>query len=454
MMDTSINIMETEKISPKITAQNVHDVLREKMLVDGFNFVLDLERSHGLTIVDKKTGDEYLDFFSFFASSPVGLNHPKINTPEFRERLADAAMNKTSNSDIYTIEMTKFVETFSRIAVPDFMKHLFFIEGGALAVENGLKVAFDWKVKKNFIRGYKEERGTQVIHFREAFHGRTGYTMSLTNTDPAKIALYPKFNWPRIINPKITFPINENLNHIINIENQAIDEINMAIKYNRDDIALIIIEPIQGEGGDNFFRKEFFMKLREIADENEILLMFDEVQTGLGMTGKLWAFEHFVEPDIISFGKKVQVCGIMVNDRIDDISENVFKKSSRINSTWGGNLTDMVRSEKNLQIIIEENLVENARIMGNYLLNSLIDLQNEFPEYVSQARGLGLMCSFNLPSKEIRNKFLAELYENKMIMLGCGAHSVRFRPSLIVSQENIDDGILRIKNVLNMLHKL
>ncbi len=452
MMDTSIKIMKTEKIAAKITAQNVHDVLRKKMLVDGFNFVLDLERSHGLTIVDKKTGDEYLDFFSFFASSPVGLNHPKINTPEFREKLADAAMNKTSNSDIYTVEMAKFVDTFSRIAVPDHFKHLFFVDGGALAVENGLKVAFDWKVKKNFIRGYKEERGTQVIHFREAFHGRTGYTMSLTNTDPAKIALYPKFNWPRIINPKINFPLNENINQIINLENQAIDEIHTAIKYNRDDIALIIIEPIQGEGGDNFFRKEFFMKLREIADENEILLMFDEVQTGLGMTGKMWAFEHFAEPDIISFGKKVQVCGIMVNNRIDDISENVFKKSSRINSTWGGNLTDMVRSEKNLQIIEEENLVENARIMGNYLLDCLIDLQNEFPEYVTQARGLGLMCSFNLPSKEMRNKFLAELYENKMVMLGCGRQTVRFRTPLIITKEQIDLGMQIIRNTLYRLH--
>ena len=446
-MDTSIHI--PEKIDLEITAQNVHSTLAKKMLVDGFEFVLDLNRSRGLTIVDEKNGDEYLDFFSFFASSPVGINHPKINTPEFREELAVSAMNKPSNSDVYTVEMAKFVDTFSRIAVPESFNHLFFVEGGTLAVENGLKVAFDWKVRKNFIKGYKQERGHQIIHFREAFHGRSGYTMSLTNTDPVKIAHYPKFNWPRIINPKIKFPLSDNLNEVLKLEHQAIDEIYEVIKNNPDDIALIIIEPVQGEGGDNFFRKEFFEKLREIADENEILLMMDEVQTGIGLTGKMWAHEHFVEPDIVAFGKKVQVCGIMVNDRIDDISENVFKKSSRINSTWGGNLTDMVRSRKYFEIIEEENLVDNARVMGNYLLENLLEIQNEFPELVSQARGLGLMCSFDLPSPELRTKFLKEIYRDKLIMLGCGVRTVRFRPPLIIQKDQIDQGIKIIRNVLH-----
>lgn len=447
MMDTLIQV--TEKINPKISAQNVHSTLAKKMLVDGFDFVLDLNKSHDLTIVDEKTGEEYLDFFSFFASSPVGTNHPKINNDEFREELAVSAMNKPSNSDVYTVEMAKFVDTFSRIAVPESFKHLFFIESGTLAVENGLKTAFDWKVKKNFIKGYKQERGHQVIHFREAFHGRSGYTMSLTNTDPVKIAHYPKFSWPRITNPKIKFPVQENLKEILNLENQAIDEIYDVIKRNPDDIALIIIEPIQGEGGDNFFRKEFFQKLREIANENEILLMMDEVQTGIGLTGKMWAHEHFVEPDIVAFGKKVQVCGIMVNDRIDDVSENVFKKSSRINSTWGGNLTDMVRSRRYFEIIEEENLVENARIMGKYLLENLLEIQNEFPEFISQARGLGLMCSFDLPNPEFRTKFLKEIYRNKLVMLGCGTKTIRFRPPLIVQKEHVDQGMRIIKNVLH-----
>ncbi len=437
--------------SSKVTAQNVHEVLNKKMLVDGFGFVLDLEKSHDLILIDEKSGDEYLDFFSFFASAPIGINHPKMRTPEFIEELIVAGINKPSNSDIYTVEMAKFVDTLYETAVPDYFKHLFFVDGGTLAVENGLKTAFDWKVRKNFMKGYKEERGQQVIHFRESFHGRSGYTMSLTNTDPIKTQYYPKFNWPRIINPKIKFPIEKNLDEIISLENQAIEEIKAAIKNNKDDIAVIIIEPIQGEGGDNFFRKEFFLKLREIADENEILLMFDEVQTGVGMTGKMWAHEHFVKPDIMSFGKKVQVCGIMVNNRIDDIEDNVFKKSSRINSTWGGNLTDMVRSKRYFEIIKEENLIENAASVGNYLLSSIMEIQSEFPNLVSQARGLGLMCSFNLPTPEIRKQFLDKLYKNKMIMLGSGLTTVRFRPPLILTNDFVDVGIKIIRDTLTGL---
>lgn len=435
-----------------INAGDVHDILRKKMLVDGFDFVLDIQNSCGVRLTDAITGEEFLDFFSFFASSPVSVNHPKLTTPEFREKIGRiAAFNKPSNSDLYSVEMAEFVDTFCRVAVPEAFKYLFFIDGGALAVENGLKVAFDWKVKKNFLKGYREEKGHQVIHFKEAFHGRSGYTMSLTNTDPNKVQYFPKFNWPRITNPYIKFPLEENLNEVIALENRAIDEIYAAIKENKDDIALIIIEPIQAEGGDHYFRKEFLMKLREIADENEILLMFDEVQTGLGLTGKMWAHQHYVTPDIVSFGKKMQVCGIMVTDRIDDIEDHCFRKSSRINSTWGGNLVDMVRSTRNLEIIEEDNLVENAAKMGKYLLDNLQDLQHEFPELISQSRGLGLMCSFDLPTPELRKEFVEECYKNRLLILPCGQKSVRFRPVLNVSKGELEEGLKIIKNVLYLI---
>ncbi|OGU99894.1 MAG: L-lysine 6-transaminase, partial [Ignavibacteria bacterium RIFOXYB2_FULL_36_7] len=313
----------------KIQAEDVHQILKQYMLADGFEFVPDLKNSHGIYLVDEKTGDSYIDFFTFFASSPLGLNHPKLLNA--KDELTAVAVNKPSNSDIFTTYMAEFVDTFGSIAKPDYMKYLFFISGGTLAVENGLKVAFDWKVQKNFVKGYKEEKGQQVIHFKQAFHGRSGYTLSLTNTEPNKIKYFPRFNWPRITNPKITFPLDLHLDEVIKSEQKTVDEIYTAIKNNPDDIAVIIIEPIQGEGGDNFFRKEFFEKLREIADENEILLMFDEVQTGFGLTGKFWAAEHYVKPDIIAFGKKAQICGITVSDRIDDIDEHCFRKPSRIN---------------------------------------------------------------------------------------------------------------------------
>jgi L-lysine 6-transaminase len=346
------------------------------------------------------------------------------------------------------------VETFFEVAVPDYFKYVFFIDGGALAVENALKTAFDWKVRKNFAKGIKEEKGHQIIHFKEAFHGRSGYTLSLTNTaDPRKYQYFARFNWPRVLNPKITFPLTlERLEEVRLAEQESLRQIKQAIADNPDDIAAIIIEPIQGEGGDNHFRGEFFRELRKIADENDILLIFDEVQTGVGLTGKMWAHEHFgVQPDIMAFGKKTQVCGILVTDRIDEVENNVFKESSRINSTWGGNLTDMVRSQKYLEIIQEENLVEHTAKMGEYFEKKMDELEKEFPELISNVRARGLFAAFTLPNPEIRDQVFQKAYENKVIVLKSGVDSIRFRPPLNIQPNEIDQGFDILHNVLKTL---
>jgi L-lysine 6-transaminase len=441
----------TEEVKENIQTELVHDVLKRNMLVDGFELVLDLNNSYRNKIIDERNGDEFIDLFTFFASSPLGMNHPKLNSKESRKLLSDAAVNKPSNSDIYTTQMAEFVDRFINVAKPEYMKHLFFIDGGALAVENGLKVAFDWKVKKNFKKGYKGEKGQQVIHFKEAFHGRSGYTMSLTNTDPRKVRYFPKFQWPRITNPKIKFPLVENLDEVINLEKQAIEEIKSSIKNNPDDIAVLILEPVQCEGGDNFFRKEFFEELRTITRENEILLMFDEVQTGFGLTGKMWAHEYYVKPDIISFGKKSQQCGIMVSERIDDIEDNCFHVSGRINSTWGGNLVDMVRSAQIMKIMVEEKLVENAAERGKYLLNRLYEIQNDYPNLISNVRGLGLLCSFDLPNHDLRNEFRKIAEQERLLILGCGIQSIRFRPMLNITNDELEEGLRVIEKVLKIL---
>ncbi len=440
--------MLTETLNP---AERVRKVISKYMLADGFNLVLDLKNSYRNKIVDERNSDEYIDFFTFFASNPLGMNHPKLNSEEVRELFGYAAVNRPSNSDIYTSLMANFVDTFSRVAKPEYMKHLFFIDGGALAVENGLKVAFDWKVRKNFKKGYKEEKGKQVIHFREAFHGRTGYTMSLTNTDVNKVKYFPKFDWPRIVNPKLRFPLEQHLDEVIKVERQAIEEIKTAIKNNPDDIAVLIMEPIQCEGGDNFFRKEFFQELRNITLENDIMLMFDEVQTGFGITGKFWASEYYVRPDIIAFGKKSQQCGIMVSDRVDEVEENCFKVSGRINSTWGGNLVDMVRSTHILEVMEEENLVDNSARRGNYLIKRLYEIQSQFSNLISNARGLGLLCSFDFPTKELRDEFRTKAEKERLLILGCGTQTIRFRPMLNITDNELEEGLQVIEKVLRIM---
>jgi L-lysine 6-transaminase len=424
-----------------IEPRDVHKTLGRYMLVDGFDLVLDLSKSQGCRLYDSQHDRTYLDGFSFFASAPLGINPPALNNPSFIQKIGQAAVNKPTNSDLYTAELADFVDTFAKYAVPESFKHLFFVSGGALAVENGLKTAFDWKIRKNIAQG-NGELGTQVIHFKEAFHGRSGYTLSMTNTfNLDKIRYFPKFKWPRIINPKITFPLNEeNLAEVMQTERQAIDQIESAIGENPDDIAALIIEPIQGEGGDNHFRGEFFHKLRQLCDDNEMMFVLDEVQSGVGLTGKMWAYQNYdFEPDIIAFGKKTQVCGIMVNDRVDEVSDNVFNVPSRLNSTWGGNLVDMMRAQKYLEVIHDENLLENAEEQGTHLLKGLEEIQEKYPEIISNARGQGLMCAFDLPTPKQRDQFKNRLYKNGLMVLGCGSTTIRFRPALVVTGEEVDE---------------
>jgi L-lysine 6-transaminase len=434
-----------------IKPTEVHQTLGKYLLIDGFDLVLDLQKSKGCQIYNSRTGQYLLDCFSFFATAPLGVNHPKLTTSDFIKKLGEVAVNKPTNSDVYTVEMAEFVDTFVKYAVPHYLKHLFFISGGALAIENGLKTAFDWKIRKNIARRKGDTLGTQVIHFKEAFHGRTGYTMSMTNTfNLDKIRYYTKFQWPRITNPKITFPLSQgNLKTVKALEQQAVDEIERAVAENPDDIAALIIEPIQGEGGDNHFRKEFFHELRRLCDEHEMMFILDEVQTGIGLTGKMWAYEHFdFKPDILAFGKKTQVCGILVSDRVDEIKDNVFTVSSRLNSTWGGNLVDMVRCQKYLEVIDEENLVKNATVQGDYLLEGLEELALKYANKISNARGRGLMCAFDLSTPQKRDELKQHLYKNGLLVLPCGATAIRFRPPLIISDEEIGRALAIVDTTL------
>ena len=442
--------------SSAVSPNDVFPTLKKSILVDGFHVVVDLEKSHGSILVDARDGKEYLDFYTYFASLPLGHNHPTFNDPAFRDKLMRAAVSNPANSDVYTTEYAEFVQTLQRVAQRDYLNHAFFVAGGGLAVENTLKASFDWKLRRNLEAGRHAEFGLQVIHFRHAFHGRTGYTMSITDTaDPRKTMYFPKFDWPRLETPKCLFPLEgDNLETVIAAENRALAQLEQAAaKHKSAGLAALIVEPIQGEGGDNHFRPEFMKKLRELADEHEFMLIFDEVQTGVGLTGKFWAHEHFgadARPDAISFGKKMQVCGMLAGPRFDEVGENVFNVSSRINSTWGGNLVDMVRSQRVMEVIEEENLVQNADERGATLLKALRELESR-NSTVTQTRGRGLMCAFDLATSEMRDSVLDQTREQGLLGLGSGDRSIRFRPALTVSDAEILKGVDMLEQAIQKL---
>ncbi len=424
--------------------------LSNHLLVDGYDFVLDLDASHGATLVDARSGEAYLDLFTFFASNALGMNHPVLTTPQAQARLARAATHKPSNSDVYTRELGEFVAAFQRVLGDPGLPYLFLIEGGALAVENALKTAFDWKSRRNEAEGRSPELGMQALHLTGAFHGRTGYTMSLTNTDPNKTARFPRFQWPRIDTPALRHPLERYAEGNRAAEDRALEQAAAAFAANPHDIACTILEPIQGEGGDRHLSARFLQALQELTHANDALFVLDEVQTGVGMTGTAWAYQQLgLRPDVVAFGKKTHVCGIMAGGRLDEVEDHVFATSSRINSTFGGGLVDMVRATLMLDVMEAEHLIPRAGSLGEVLRRGLEALAGRHPA-VSNARGRGLFCAVDLPDTATRDEVTSRMFsEEHAFVLGCGVRSIRFRPPLTITTEELHDGLERLERVID-----
>ena len=439
-----------------IAPERVHDVLARHVLADGFKLVYDTAASHGSWIVDARTGEEYLDLYTFFASAPLGSNPRGLaDDPEFMAVLADAAANKPANPDMYTTHYAEFVKTFARVLGDPALPHLFFVEGGALAVENALKAAFDWKSRRNEAAGRPAGLGGRVLHLTRAFHGRSGYTLSLTNTEPAKTDRFPKFDWPRIDVPAVRFPLDQHVAEVEQAEARALAQARAAFEAAPHDIACFLAEPIQGEGGDNHMRPEFLLAMQDLCHAHDALFVLDEVQTGVGLTGTAWAYQQLgLEPDIVAFAKKVQLGGVMAGRRVDEVADNVFAVSGRINSTWGGGLADMVRSRRLLEIIERDGLIDHAAKLGDWLLGELGTLGERHAAVASNVRGRGLMCALDLPSGPDRDSAVRRLREQHVIVLPCGERTIRFRPALDITEQELRFGLAALDRVLASMRSL
>jgi L-lysine 6-transaminase len=406
-------------------------VLGRHVRLSGLDLVVDLERSQGSMLTDARDGAQYLDLLGFYGSLPLGMNPPALaRDAGFRDALAAAALHKVTNADLHTAEYARFTAAFARVLGDPELPHLFFIDGGALAVENALKAAFDWKAQRRGGAGGADD--LEIMHLENAFHGRGGYTLSLTNTSPAVSDRFPAWNWPRLA---------------------WRDGLGPAARYLREHghrVAAFVAEPIQGAGGDVHVDPGFLRGMQELCHAHDVLFVLDEVQTGCGASGTPWVYQQLgLAPDIVAFGKKTQVCGVMAGRRVGLVDGNVFVVPDRIGSTWGGNLADMVRATRIFEVIEERGLIPRAGILGAALLGLLNDLARSHPGVVRDPRGRGLLAAFDLPGTAFRNDFLRRLREReRVLLLPGGACAVRFRPSLTVTEEELAKAQAAIDRVL------
>jgi L-lysine 6-transaminase len=432
-----------------VPPEQVHEVIGAHMLLDGYGFVLDLERSRGSRLVDQRDGSVYLDMFGFYASNAVGFNHPAlVGDARYQADLAIAAQIKPGNSSTYTTYLATFLEVFSRVVGDPSLPHVVLIDTGALAVENALKVAFDYKSRRNEAAGRPRSLGTRVLHLTKAFHGRSGYTLSLTNTDPVKTDRFPAFDWPRIPVPAVSRDLTDE--QIDRAEEEALASARAAFAAYPHDIAAFIVEPIQGEGGDNHMRPSFLQAMEALCHEHDALFIVDEVQTGVGTTGTTWAYQAMgVAPDIVVFGKKMQVCGLMAGRRVEEVPDNALVVSSRLGSTWAGNLVDIVRATRILELVEGDGLVQRAAESGAHLLLRLEALERALPTLVSNARGRGLFCAVDLPDGTLRGEILERLAaDERVLLLPSGERTIRFRPQLAVERSDLDLAVDALERVV------
>ncbi len=409
--------------------------LGKYVIAEPYPFAVDLEKCSGMTLVTVD-GQELFDWAGYYGSKLLGHNHPGLYEPEYLKRLARAANNKVANPDFITQECLDFYRLVYENA-PEVMQNedleVYVVNSGAEAVENMMKYLVS-KYNQKCLSAGRIPGGRRFLYFDRAFHGRTVFALGITQTMDT-VATKDFVGLGSGGNMKLSFPIfDSEREHEDNLKsvNQSLEQLESVLRHMAEDIVGIIIEPIQGAGGNRVALPEFFQGLSRLANEYDVYLAFDEVQTGLGATGKMWAIDHFNLPHppmAVASGKKWGNGLIIMLESLDDVGV--------LDSTWGGNLADMVRVCNEMEIVKREDLIERAAVNGEVLNEGLKLVIAKF-EYASNVRGMGLYQGFSLDTAERKSQLVKVAREQfGLLLLGAGNRSIRTRPNLSVTKEDI-----------------
>jgi len=379
-----------------------------------------IKKSRGTFVFDEKTSSYYLDFFGMYSSLALGYNHLAFQDDAFKQEIVKVSGTKVANCEMRTRELVDFIECFSNFAVPAEFTGIHFSCTGALAVESAIKAALFHVSSK------KEENHRVPVSFSKGFHGITSYGNFITDRVGGvrrRLEGFPTTGWPKV---------------------SSVKELQKYIQNGTEEVGCVIIEPIQCTSGDIPFSLEQLNDIRKVTKENNIPLIFDEIQTGFCSTGDVWFFERLGwSPDLVVFGKKSQVSGFFIREGFDEIFST--NEAGRLCVTFDGDILDMIRCKHIIKAIKRENLLLNVKHRGNQLIEGLKQIRG-----ILNPRGAGVLIGFDLKDRTTRDRFIANLREKRMICNLAGKNSIRLRPPLSVSEDEIDMALNLIEEALNV----
>lgn len=378
-----------------------------------FAYPLVVKTGSGCYIEDVD-GNRYLDFNSNVCSCAVGYGHPEIM--KVLKEYSKIGAHKIAGQDFFSEEQVELAQKLVKIT-PKSLSKVFLINTGAEAVENAIKFA------------YRKLGPLTGVSCRGAFHGRTIGGLTFTFSKPVQ-----KKNYPQLKHKRIEFCTADSDLHVNDVE--------AAVKKGKT--AFVITEIVQGEGGYRIASKKFIKNIRRVTKENGVPMICDEVQSGLGRTGRWWAFEHYgMIPDIITSAKGLQVGATISSEKYAPTERGA------VSSTWGGgHRIDMAVGLKTIEIIEREKLMENATVVGKYILKRLKEMQSSYPDRIIDVDGLGLMLRIDFDEKGNKDKVEQKAFENGLLLLGCGKKSIRIVPPLTIKKDDVDIGLDILNDVI------
>jgi 4-aminobutyrate aminotransferase/(S)-3-amino-2-methylpropionate transaminase len=411
----------------------------------------DAKKSLGNYLVDVD-GNVLLDLYGHIASLPIGYNHPDLLAAWKAGRFDWCAGFRPALGIAPSAEWVDLVTRVMTRLAPKGLSRLVTVTTGSEAIENAVKTAFIHLARRRragrapeaaelaaaMKNAQADVNGFKMLSFEGGFHGRSMGALSLTRSKPIHKLDVPAFDWPTAPFPANRFPLADHAALNNAAEARSLEAVKQVFVQYPDRVAAVIVEPIQGEGGDCHASNDFFQKLRRLAREHGVLFIADEVQTGGGATGTFWAHEAWGlddPPDLVTFAKKMQVAGFYLKDELFPA------EPLRIFNTFLGDPLRMAQLEVIAEISDRDRLVENAKVTGAYLVRSLERLQARYPAVLSNARGRGTFAAVDARDAATQAKLLEHLRRAGVESGGSGTHSIRFRPANILLPRHVDEGL-------------